>query len=56
MKELCVARLIFCFFVALWSACSVSSAAEPPALTAPAVARLINAAEKNVKDSQGLGR
>ena len=48
-----MARFFFCFLVALWSACSASSAAEPPALTAPAVARLITAAEKNVKDPQG---
>ncbi len=48
-----MAKLIFCLFVALWSACSASRAAEPAALTAPAVARLINAAEKNVKDSRG---
>jgi hypothetical protein len=31
----------------------MSSAAEPPALTAPAVAKLIAAAERNVKDSRG---
>ncbi|MDO8351892.1 MAG: DUF1615 family protein, partial [Aestuariivirga sp.] len=48
-----MARLIFCFFVALWSACSVSGAAEGPPLSPRAVARLITAAEKNVKDPQG---
>ena len=52
-KEFRVARLIFCFLLAVWSACSASSAAETTALAAPAVARLINAAEKNVKDAQG---
>ena len=48
-----MAKLFFCFLVALWSACSASGAAEDPALTAPAVTRLITAAEKNVKDPQG---
>jgi hypothetical protein len=52
-KELCVARSFMSFLVALWSACSASSAAEPTALSAPAVARLINAAEKNVRDADG---
>jgi hypothetical protein len=48
-----LARLFVCFVVALWCACSASSAAEPPVLTAPAVTRLITAAEKNIKDPQG---
>ena len=48
-----MARLFFCVLLAIWSTCSASRAAEPPALTASAVARLINAAEKNVKDSKG---
>ena len=48
-----MARLFFCFLVALWSACSASGAAEDAALSARAVTRLITAAEKNVKDSQG---
>ena len=48
-----MARFFFCLLVAIWSACSVSSAAEAPALSAPGVARLITAAEKNVKDPQG---
>ena len=52
-KEFRVARLIFCFLVAVWSACSAPSAAEPTALAAPAVAKLITAAEKNVKDPHG---
>ena len=49
-KELCVIRLFICFLVALWSAYSAFSAEEPMALSTPAVARLINAAEKSVKD------
>lgn len=48
-----MARLIFCFLLAVWTAWSTSSAADPTALAAPVVARLINAAEKNVKDAQG---
>jgi len=48
-----VARFFFCHLLAIWSACSVSSAAEAPVLSTPGVARLIIAAEKNVKDSQG---
>lgn len=48
-----MARFFFRLLLAIWSACSVSSAAEAPALSAPGVARLITAAEKNVKDPQG---
>ena len=48
-----MARFFFCLLVAIWSACSASSAAEAPALSTPGVARLITAAEKNVKDPQG---
>ncbi|HUQ37861.1 MAG TPA: DUF1615 family protein [Aestuariivirga sp.] len=48
-----MARLFFCFLVALWSACSASSAAENPALSPRGVARLITAAEKNVTDPRG---
>ena len=48
-----MARVFFCFLVAIWSACSVSSAAEGQALSARAVARLITAAEKNVRDPEG---
>ena len=53
MKKLCVARLFLCVLLALWSACSVSSAAEEPALSLRAVTKLITAAEKDVKDPQG---
>ncbi|HEX7110579.1 MAG TPA: DUF1615 family protein [Aestuariivirga sp.] len=48
-----MARFFFRFLLAIWSACSVSNAAEAPALSTPGVARLITAAEKNVKDPQG---
>jgi Protein of unknown function (DUF1615) len=48
-----VARFFFCLLLAIWSACSVSNAAEAPALSTSGIARLIIAAEKNVKDSQG---
>ena len=48
-----MARLFFCLLLVIWSACSVSNAAEAPALSTSGVARLITAAEKNVKDSQG---
>ena len=48
-----MARFFFCLLLAIWSACSVSNAAEAPALSTPGVARLIIAAEKNVKDAQG---
>ncbi len=53
MKELCVARFFVCLLLAIWPTCSVSNAVEAPALSTPGVARLIIAAEKNVKDSQG---
>ena len=48
-----MAGFFFCLLLAIWSTCSVSNAAEAPALSTPGVARLITAAEKNVKDSQG---
>ena len=48
-----MARFFFCLLLVIWSACSVSNAAEAPALSTFGVARLITAAEKNVKDSQG---
>jgi hypothetical protein len=47
-----VARFFFCLLLAIWSACSVSNAAEALALSTPGVARLITAAEKNVKAPQ----
>ena len=48
-----MARFFICLLLAIWSACSVSNATEAPALSTSGVARLIIAAEKNVKDPQG---
>jgi hypothetical protein len=47
-----VARVFFCVLLAIWFNCSASFAAEGQALSPRAVARLIIAAETNVKDSQ----
>ena len=44
-----MARFFFCLLLAIWPACSVSNAAEAPVLATSGVARLITAAEKNVK-------
>ena len=48
-----MARVFFCVLLAIWSACSVSNAAEGQALSPRGVARLITAAEKNVRDPEG---
>ena len=48
-----MARLFFCVLLAIWSTCSASNAAEGEALSRRGVARLITAAEKNVKNPQG---
>jgi hypothetical protein len=48
-----VARFFLCVLLAIWSTCSVSYAAEAQALSPSGVARLITAAEKNVKDTRG---
>ena len=48
-----MARFFFCLFLAIWPTRSVSNAAEAPALSTSGVARLITAAERNVKDPQG---
>lgn len=48
-----MARVFFCVLLTIWSTCCVSNAAEGPALSARGVARLITAAEKNVRDPGG---
>jgi hypothetical protein len=48
-----VARFFLCVLLAIWSTCSVSNAAEGPALSPRGVTKLIIAAEKNVKDPKG---
>ena len=48
-----MARVFLCVLLAIWTTCSVSNAAEGPALSPRGVARLITAAEKNVRDPKG---
>ena len=47
-----MARFFFGVLLVIWSTCSVSNAAESPALSPRGVARLMTAAEKNARNAQ----